>query len=313
MKILITGITGFVGSHLAERLAAQGHTLRGLVHQPGARGHLGASVPVELVPGDVTRPETLAPAMRGMDAVIHLVAIPYEHGGATYEAVNAQGTRNVVNAAQAAGVKRFIHQSALAVDSRSPYGYLRSKGEGEDAVRASGLDWTVFRPSVLVGPEDEFANALARWLVITPLAFPLVGDGQARFQPLWVEDLVTCIAKTLDDPKAIGQSYDLGGPEHLTYEAMVKQILFALHRSRILLHVPVPLMKPVVKGMEIVLPKPPATTSLLDLLNVDNTTALDSVARPFGFAPRPFREVIGYLNRYPFSRALREALLTDSA
>jgi uncharacterized protein YbjT (DUF2867 family) len=313
MKILITGVAGFVGSHLAERLAAQGHTLRGLVRQPGARRYLGASVPVELVPGDVTRPETLAPAMRGVDAVIHLVAIPYERSGATYEAVNAQGTRNVVNAATEAGVRRFFHQSALAVDARSPYGYLHSKGKGEDAVRASGLDWTVLRPSVLVGPEDEFANALARWLVITPLAFPLVGNGQARFQPLWVEDLVTCIVKTLDNPVTIGQSYDLGGPEHLTYEAMVKQILFALHRSRILLHVPVSLMRPVVKGMEIVLPKPPATTSLLDLLNVDNTTALDSVERHFGFTPRPFREVIGYLNRYSFSRALREALLTSSA
>ena len=152
MKVLITGVTGFVGSHLAERLGAQGHTLRGLIRKPGARRYLGASVPLELVAGDVTRPETLAPAMRGVDAVIHLAAIPYERSGATYEAVNAQGTRNVVNAAKEAGVKRFIHHSALAVYARSPYGYLRSKGEGEDAVRASGLEWTIFRPSVLVGP-----------------------------------------------------------------------------------------------------------------------------------------------------------------
>jgi uncharacterized protein YbjT (DUF2867 family) len=255
MNILITGITGFVGSHLAARLTAEGHHVRGLVRKPDARGHLAQNVQVELAQGDITKPDTLSNAMRGMDAVAHLVAIPYESGSATFQAINAQGTRNVVQAAQAAGVKRFIQQSALAADSKSPYAYLRSKGEGEDAVRASNLDWTIFRPSVLVGEEDEFANALARWLVITPLVFPLVGNGLARFQPLWIEDMVTLVAHALHEPRTIHQTFEIGGPEHLTYEAMVKQILFALQRKRLLLKVPVPLMRPVVKIMEIVLPK----------------------------------------------------------
>ncbi len=307
MKILITGITGFVGSHLARALVAHGHAVRGLVRKSNARGHLAADVPVEFVMGDVTRPETLPAAMQGMDAVVHLVAIAYETRGATYQAINAQGTRNVAQAAQAAGVKRFIQQSALAADSKSPYAYLKSKGAGEDAVRASNLDWTIVRPSVLVGPEDEFANALARWLVITPLAFPLVGDGQARFQPLWIEDMARIVSQILNEPRTIQQTYKVGGPEHLTYEVMVKQILFALRRKRVLLKVPVPLMTPVIKGMEMVLPKPPATTSLLELLNVDNTTELDAVEKHFGFAPRRFAEVISYMNRYPFSKALREA------
>lgn len=307
MKVLITGITGFVGSHAAQHLVAHGHQVRGLVRNPNARGHLDSNVPVELVTGDVTRPDTLPAAMQGVDAVIHLVAIAYETRGATYQAINAQGTRNVVQAAQAAGVKRFIHQSALAADSKSPYAYLKSKGEGEDAVRASNLDWTIIRPSVLVGPEDEFANALARWLVITPLAFPLVGDGQARFQPLWIEDMVKIFGQSLSETRALHQTYEIGGPEHLTYEAMVKQILFALHRKRLLIKVPVPLMTPVVKIMELVLPKPPATTSLLELLNVDNTAKLDAVEKNFGFKPRRFAEVISYLNRYPFGAALREA------
>lgn len=308
MSILITGITSFVGSHLAARLGAQGHTVRGIARNPQARGHLAAQLNAELVRGDITQPATLAAPMQGVDTVIHLVAIPYERGGATHTAVNAQGTRNVVHAAQQAGATRLIHLSALAADSHSPYPFLRSKGEGEDAVRASGLNWTILRPAVLVGPEDEFANALARWLIITPLAFPLVGDGKARFQPLWIEDLVTCIVKTLDTPKTFGQTYELGGPEHLTYEEMVKQILAVLKRSRLLLHVPVPLIKPVIKGMEIVLPKPPVTTSLLDLLKVDNTTALDAVERHFGFKPRRFRQALACLEQLSFGRALREAL-----
>lgn len=307
MKILITGITGFVGSHLAERLAAERHTVRGVVRDPNRRGHLKSNVRVELAQGDITRRDTLTAAMQGMDAVAHLVAIPFEKGGATFRAINVNGTRNVVLAAEAAGVKRFIHQSALAADPKSPYAYLRSKGEGEDAVRASRREWTIFRPSVLVGPEDEFVNALARWLVITPLAFPLVGNGQARFQPLWIEDMVTLMVQALNQPRTIHQTYEVGGPEILTYEAMVKQILFALHRQRMLLKIPVPLMRPVIQGMEIVLPKPPATTSLLELLKVDNTATLDSVEKNFGFKPRRFAEVISYLNRYPFGAALREA------
>lgn len=312
MKVLITGISGFVGSHLAQELVSQGHTVRGLVRKPNEKGHLDHRIQVELVTGDVTRPETLAHALKGMDAVVHLVAIAYESGGATYEGLNAQGTRNIVQAAQTAGVRRFIQQSALAADSKSPYAYLRSKGEGEDALRASNLDWTILRPSVLVGPEDEFANALARWLVITPLAFPLVGDGQARFQPLWIGDMVKIIAQTLTDPLTIHKTYEVGGPEYLTYEAMVKQILFALHRRRLLVKVPVPLMRPVIQIMQTVLPKPPATTSLLDLLNVDNTATLDAVRQNFGFEPRRFAEVISYLNRYPFGKALQGAFGRDA-
>ncbi len=246
-----------------------------------------------------------------MDAVVHLVAIAYEHGGATYGVINAQGTRNIVKAAESAGVKRFVHQSALAADSKSPYGYLRSKGEGEDAVRASTLDWTIVRPSVLVGPEDEFTNALARWLVITPLAFPLVGDGQARFQPLWVGDMVRVIGQILAEPKTIHQIYEIGGPEQLTYEQMVQQILKALQRGRLLLKVPVPLMRPVIGGMQVVLPKPPATTSLLDLLNVDNTAQLDAVEKNFGFKPRRYAEAIDFLNRKPFGEALKEAFSAE--
>lgn len=307
MKILVTGVSGFVGSHLAERLVSEGQTVRGLVRQANARGHLSPKLAAELVPGDITRPETLAAAMQDMDAVVHLVAIPYESRGKTFQAINVQGTRNVVQAAQAAGVKRFIHQSALAADSKSPYAYLKSKGQSEDSVRESKLDWTVFRPSVLVGPEDEFANALARWLVLTPLAFPLVGDGQARFQPLWIQDMVTLMGQALNEPRTIHQTYQVGGPEILTYEAMVKQILFALKRKRLLLKVPVPLMRPIIKIMEVVLPKPPATTSLLELLNVDNTATLDAVVKNFGFKPRRFADVISYMNQYSFRKALREA------
>jgi NADH dehydrogenase len=311
MNILITGITGFVGSHLAERLVREGHRVRGLVRQANARGHLAPNLNIEFAQGDVTQPQTLPAALQGMDAVVHLVAIPYEKGSATFETINVNGTRNIVNAAQAAGVKRFMQQSALAADAKSPYAYLRSKGLGEDAVRASNLDWTIFRPSVLVGPEDEFTNALARWLVITPLAFPLVGDGQARFQPLWIEDMVTMFVNALNEPRTIHQTYEIGGPEILTYEQMVKQILFALQRKRWLIKVPVPLMRPVVKVMETVLPKPPATTGLLELLNVDNTATLDAVETNFGLKPRRYAEVISYLNRFPFGRALREAFSKD--
>jgi len=122
---------------------------------------------------------------------------------------------------------------------------------------------------------------------------------------------VTLMSAVLARPETIHQTYEVGGPEYLTYEAMVKQVLVALQRHRLLIHVPVPLMRPTIKIMEIVLPKPPATTSLLDLLNVDNTTTLDSVQRNFGFQPRRFADVISYMQRYTFAQALREAFSSE--
>ncbi|HLE29620.1 MAG TPA: complex I NDUFA9 subunit family protein, partial [Anaerolineales bacterium] len=243
--ILVTGASGYLGSHITRRLAEAGQAVRALVRSRAwaeAEGRL-AGLNVEWVEGDVTRPETLRDAVQGAEAVIHTAAIAIEKGGRRYEDINYQGTVNVVDAAKAADVKRFIYISQLGADSKLPYRFLASKGKAQEHVAASGLAWTALRPSVMWGPEDEFANSFARLIPLTPIFFPIIGDGQARFQPVWVEDVVTAVVKSLDDASTIGQAFDLGGPEVLTILDIERRTLKALGAGRVMIPFPIPLLR----------------------------------------------------------------------
>lgn len=309
--ILITGAAGYVGNNLVQRLVADGQPVRALVRRRAkAEARLGHLLDrVEVVEGDVTRPETLRPALEGVTAVVHLVALAIEKGDATYEAVNLQGTINLVDAAQAAGVRRFINMSQNGADASLPYRFLASKGAAQDYVAASALDWTALRPSVIWGPQDEFANVQARLIRLAPLVFPIVGDGQARFQPVWVGDVVEAAARSLDDARTVGQELGLGGPEVLTYAEIVQRVLKALGARRLTVRVPVPLLRPVVALMGLALPNPPVTTSLLDLLKVDNTVEHNALTELFGIEPRPFTpENLAYMQRFTAWGSLRRLL-----
>lgn len=288
--IVVTGGSGFVGSHIVKRLVAMEKPVRVLVRnrQWAEREGRLAGLPVEWMEGDVTRPETLRPVMEGATAVIHTVAIAIEKGRRTYEEINYQGTVHVVEAAKAAGVRRFINLSQLGADSRLPYRFLASKGKAQEYVAASGLDWTAFRPSVIWGPEDEFANSFARLIPLSPLIFPIVGDENTRFQPIWVEDVVTCIVKALDEPETVGQEYELGGPEVLTLEEIERRTMRAVGARRLMIRFPMPLLRIIVALMEALLPAPPVTRSLLELLAVSNVTTNNAVGR-FVPEPRPFQ------------------------
>jgi len=308
--ILVTGASGYIGSNLVRRLVERGQPVRALVRNPDKADARLAAIRdrIELVQGDVTRPETLRPALDGVSAVVHLVAIAMEKGRATYEAINTQGTINMVDAARAAGVRRFINMSQNGADSRLPYPFLRSKGRAQDYVAASGLDWTAFRPSVVWGPQDEFANVQARLIKLVPLIFPIVGDGQARFQPVYVGDLVEAVALALDDDATIGRELEIGGPEVLTYEEIVRRVLQALGARRLTVKVPIPLLRPAVALLGL-LPNPPVTPSLLDLLKIDNVVEHNALVEHFGITPRPFTpENLGYMRRFTALGSLRRFL-----
>ena len=223
----------------------------------------------------------------GADAVIHTVAIAIEKGGRTYEEINYQGTVNVVDAAKAAGVRRFLNMCQLGADSSLPYRFLASKGKAQEYVAQSGLDWTAFRPSSVWGPEDEFANSFARLIPLTPIIFPIIGDENARFESVYVGDVAATVVKTLHDPTTRHQEYELGGPEILTLEEIERRTLRALGKKRKLIHMPMGLIRLAVTGMETLLPSPPVTRSLLELLAVPNVTTNNQLRR-FVDQPRPF-------------------------
>ena len=309
--ILITGASGYVGNNLVRRLVALGEPVRAMVHSPAKAAARLADVRdrVEIVRGDVMQPDTLAAALDGASAVVHLVAIAIERGDRTYERINTQGTVNMVNAAQTAGVRRFINMSQNGADSASPFRFLASKGRAQDYVAASGLDWTALRPSVIWGPQDEFANVQARLIKLTPLIFPIVGNGQALFQPVWVGDVVEAAVRSLHDDATIGHEYWLGGPEVLTYEAIVRRVLDALGAHRLTIKVPVPVLRPVVMLMQAALPNPPVTTSLLDMLKIENTVAVNALTETFNITPRPFTpDNLGYMRRFTAMGSLRRLL-----
>ena len=221
--VLVTGASGFVGSHSVPALLAAGHRVVALVRTPTAGeavlGRLTASerAAVETRSGDVTRPETLAPAMSGVDAVLHLVAIPRDYrGGADLRLVNTEGTRAVIEAMLQAGVTRLVHMGALGIEDDPKLHYASSKAKAEALVRGSGLDATILKPSLQFGPGDGFFNVIADLVRLSPGVVPTPGRGDSRFQPIHSGDVARVVVATLADPSTIGQTFELGGPRYWT-------------------------------------------------------------------------------------------------
>src|SRR4051812_22605418 len=194
--ILITGGTGYVGTRLVQELVRQGREVRLLVRDVAAARRVFPTG-VAFAQGNVTEPETLPAAMAGVDAVVHLVAIIRERGGRTFEKINYEGTVNVVKAERAAGVRRHLQMSALGVLPDPAFPYHGTKYRAEQIVRASGLDWTIFRPSIIFGPGAQFFSPLAG-LAKLPAPFVLPDGGTAPFQPVWHDDVVAPFIRALD-------------------------------------------------------------------------------------------------------------------
>ncbi len=299
--ILVTGGSGYLGSHIVRRLSESGKPVRAMVYDQARaeREQRLSGLSVEWASGDVTDPSSLQRALEGVTQVIHTVAIAIEKGNRTYEAINYRGTVNLVDAARSAGIQRFIHISQLGADPELPYRFLASKGRALAYLYGTELDWTAFSPSVIWGPEDEFANTFAKLVPLTPIIFPIIGDENARFQSVWVEDVVTAVEKSLTDEATIHQDFELGGPEVLTLEEIERRTLAAVGARRLMIRFPMPVLKIVVTLMEALLPAPPVTRSLLELLAVSNVPERNRLP-DFVQAPRPFtvENIRPYMQRF---------------
>ena len=291
MRIAITGANGFVGRNLiALLLRKEGNEddeadidVRAIVRDPSRAAAELPHAAVEIRRADVTDPDSLSGAFAGVDAVVHTVAIPTERQG-TFERVNAEGTRAVVREAERAGVRKLVHLSAIGASPASPYPFLRTKGEGQAAIEASGVPHLVLRPSILFGPGDDFFPRL-RFSLNFPVV-PLPGGGRARFQPLHVADLAGAIRIALLGP--LTGTYEIGGPDPVTYRQMLEETMRAYRKKRVTMPLPVALMKPVAFLFERTMADPPVTVRQLDLLAVDNTPQPNAIDQVFGVRPRAF-------------------------
>lgn len=284
MNVAVIGATGFVGSHLVPHLVASGHHVIA-VSRDGRRLE-GWGETVEPRAADVSG-KGLDTALAGADAVVHLAAIPRESGGRRFDEVNVRGTQRVVRAAENAGIKRFVHLSALGVIDDPKLGYLNSKWRGEQAVRESSLDWVVIRPSLLFGKGDGFFNLIRttlRWWSPGIVAIP--GKGDARFQPLSVDDLAIAVEKSLTDPDRASSVYELGGPEHVTYNEIVNEVMGVTGMKRFKLGMPIPLISALTSVTDKILPIFPVSHDQISSLQRPNYTDPDAFERAFGVVPR---------------------------
>lgn len=302
--VLVSGASGFVGSHVVPGLVAAGHHVVALARSAAAGDLVERRLEpdqrelVEVRHGDVTDAASLQPVLAGVDAIVHLVALPRDRDdGASLRLVNTEGTRNLVVAARSAGVRRFLHLAAMGVEDDPELHYASSKARAEAIVRASGLDWTILKPSLLFGPRDGFFNILADLVRISPGIVPVPGSGSSRFQPLAVGDLVRIVEAALRDPATIGGEYLLGGPRHWTYREITAEVLVAMGRRRLIIPMPLPVIRLVAGSAEATgLPFPVATDQLRQL-RLDNIGPLDAVRSSFGFAPTAMEGRLGHLRR----------------
>lgn len=291
MRVFVTGGTGFVGRQVVGRLLAAGHEVVCLVRS-GSQRKLAPHPKLLCHPGDVTLPASLGGGLDGCDAVIHLVGIirEFPRRGVTFERLHRDATANIVQAAERAGIRRYLHMSANGTREGAVSPYHRTKWLAEEIVRASNLAWTIFRPSLIYGPGDQFVNMLAGQIRRLPLV-PVIGDGNYRMSPVAVEDVARGFVRALERPDTSGHIYHCGGPESLSYNELLDIIGMVLDRRVRRLHHPVGLLRPLVGLLESI-PAFPLTRSQLTMLLEGNEVDPGPWSTAFDIDPIPFEQGI---------------------
>ncbi len=294
MKVLVTGGTGFVGTSVVNRLLQRGHAVAVLARDP-RKTRNRYNHPVETVAGNVLDPASLAAAAAGRDAVVHLVGVINEKGDQTFDRMHREATENVIAAATAAGVKRYLHMSAMGASEDAPAEYGRTKAAGEKAVRASGLGWTIFRPSIVFGPGDGFVSLLAPIVRSNPGFIPVIGPGTTKFQPVAISDVARLFADALERPETIGKTFEVGGPQVFSLNDVYREIAAAVGKpGKPLVHLPLWYGRILATGFEWlarrgVFGDPPLTRDQLRSLSRDNAADVSGTVAAFGGDWKAFR------------------------
>jgi NADH dehydrogenase len=300
-RVTILGATGFIGRYIVRDLASHGAVIAACCRHASSAGFLrpmGDVGQIGTFSADFTDERALAAVIAGADTVVNTVGILYERGKQRFDLVHRQGPGQVAALAKSAGVKRFVHFSALGADTGSRSAYGRSKAEGEAAVRAAFPGATILRPSLVFGPEDEFFNRFAAMARFAP-ALPLIGGGATKFQPIYVGDVAAAVAAVLERDDTEGKTYDLAGPAVFTLKQLFELILHITGRKRLLLPVPFGIASLKALFLELA-PKPLLTRDQVRMLRHDSVAAPGAPGlAELGITPTALELVLpSYLDRY---------------
>src|SRR5882724_57986 len=295
--VTVFGGSGFLGRHLVRALARAGYRIRPAVRRPDLAGHLqplGRVGQIHAVQANLRYPQSVDAAVRGAHVVVNLTGILFARGKQSFEAVHAEGAHAVARAAAAEGAP-LVHVSALGADPDSTAAYARTKAAGEAAVLSVVPDATIFRPSILFGPEDDFFNRFAALARMSPF-LPLVGGGETKFQPVFVGDVAQAIARAVGGQAKAGTIYELGGPEVKSFKELMEYVLAVTERKRLLIPLPFGLAKLQAYVLQY-LPTPLLTPDQVELLRSDNAVsqAAQTEGRTiaaFGIAPAAFGAIV---------------------
>lgn len=298
MRVTVFGGAGFVGRYIVKRLAAAGAGVRVACRDPERAkflkpaGGVGQVVPVQ---ANLRYPESVRAAVEGVDAVINCVGVLVSRGPQSFSAIHAAGAAAVASASAEAGVDKLVHISAIGADAESTAAYARSKAAGEAAVREAFAQAAILRPSIVVGPEDDFFNRFALMARFLP-ALPLIGGGFTRFQPAYVGDVADAAIAALD---RAGGLFELGGPKVYSFRQLMELLLAEIGRKRLLVPVPFQVMQAKAAFIQFA-PGAPITPDQVELLKYDNVVSEGAAGfAELGIEPRDIETVIpAYLDRF---------------
>ncbi len=294
-SVAVAGGTGFVGKNLLKALKKEGLKKVKVLVRTEQKAEWAISEGFTPHFGDITKRESLRGIFDETDVAVNLVGIISETREVSFYQAHVEGTFNLIQEAKSSGVKLFFHQSALGASIESPFKYPKTKAQAEEIVRTSGLPYIIFRPSLIIGKGDGFTKSLLELVKPMP-AIPVPGDGKARFQPLSIDDWVRCFLKAINDDTFVGRVIELGGPEHLSYNDILKIMMKVLGIKKPIVHLPKSIVKlslPFNRMLSFLGANIPSVSAeQIELLQVDNITDPGSIEKIFGFKPMKFEDTL---------------------
>ena len=306
--ILVTGATGFIGKALVRHLTEAGYPVRLLIRPSKQSPDLPKNVPVEIALSNLGDAPSLRSAMMDVDIVYHLAGVEWHGARGNLMDIDIQGTQLVSRVAAEAGVKRLFFLSHLGADRASAYPVLKAKAIAEENIRRSGVPHTIIRSALVYGLNDHFTSNLARLFGALPFFFFVPEEGKTLLQPIWIEDLVTCLVWALDEDLTVNKTYSIGGPEYLTFNHIIRSVLEKIKIQRRIMHVFPPYLRAMTVLFESLFPGLPVSVYWLDYLAVNRTTNLDTLPRVFNILPSQFDQRLDHLKDINWRTSLWRSL-----